>query len=257
MKIISKHKDYYDGVQSYGMDNSTIYFRKTEIVEFDKEDPIEVELNKHASFQNVIRIRNKQKDEKDLYLCNVIIGFCGKLHLVKCIQTPNSENKTQQIFFYNNDDLKEYFKKREKLLVLEDLKFIKSDFTWRRRKGMHWNEFLKEFENFEGEYNHIFHKLSEPVFLFPSFVFENEILEKNLWLGSFHWEKNKFIVNPILKSIGFQQVKHAYQCYQDIEQYLNGVLSNTEKNEDNRTDIEKVKSHGFDEKYGFRKRKKE
>lgn len=61
----------------------------------------------------------------------------------------------------------------------------------------------------------------------------------------------------MLKNIGFQRIKNAFQCYQSIDQYLNGVLGNTEKDDDNRSDLEKVRSHGFDEKYGFRTRRKE
>ena len=83
-----------------------------------------------------------------------------------------------------------------------------------------------------------------------------EEISRYTWLGKLKLEENRIITNPNLKEVNFQKVKDAYQCYQEIEQYLNGVLGNIERDDDNRTDIEKVRSHGFDDKYGFRTRKK-
>jgi hypothetical protein len=63
-------------------------------------------------------------------------------------------------------------------------------------------------------------------------------------------------LNPKLKDLGFFRIHDAFSCYQTIAQYISGVLTNTEIKGSNMTSNEKVQSHGFDSKYGFRTRPK-
>ena len=37
MKIISKHKDYYDGVQAFGIDKTLVYLRKEETIQLEQQ----------------------------------------------------------------------------------------------------------------------------------------------------------------------------------------------------------------------------
>ncbi len=252
MRIISKFKDYYDGVQALGQDSSLVYNRKTEEVGTPTESEIDKFLDELANFQNVKHIRSSGED---LYICKVILGFCGQLLTCYCAQWPTVDLLNSPVFFYSREELINYLDKHKKTLVLEDVKF-RSNMSWKKKESVPWQEFIPTFEPIRHNYDGIFHLLKKPIFIFPSFVFDYEIIKKNLWLNKIHWKKSRIIVDPNLKSIGFERIQDAYQCYQSLEQYISGVLGNTEKEDDNRSDKEKVKSHGFDEKYGFRTRKK-
>lgn len=57
--------------------------------------------------------------------------------------------------------------------------------------------------------------------------------------------------------IDFYRKKSPVECYQSINQYRFGVLVSDEGGLGKQSDIQKVQSHGFDLKYGFRKRPNE
>jgi len=80
MRIISKHRDYYDTVQAYGIDTTSTCVRK--IKEFDKDSteltlvrkllfPNETYLHRDISWYN----NSEQFDVEDF----IIIFFCGKI----------------------------------------------------------------------------------------------------------------------------------------------------------------------------------
>lgn len=60
--------------------------------------------------------------------------------------------------------------------------------------------------------------------------------------------------NAFLKPYGFMRIIDPYQAFQKIEMFL-GNMAAPEKPIPKQSDIEKVKSHGFDPKMGFRKGK--
>ncbi|MEM9930864.1 MAG: hypothetical protein AAF840_13665, partial [Bacteroidota bacterium] len=62
------------------------------------------------------------------------------------------------------------------------------------------------------------------------------------------------LTNPILKDFEFYRIVDSYSCYQSLAQFLSGVLTDREKIKNNLTDLQKIRKHGFDAKYGFRKR---
>lgn len=61
--------------------------------------------------------------------------------------------------------------------------------------------------------------------------------------------------NGFLKPYQFMRIIDPYQAFQKIEMFL-GNMAAPEKPIPKRSDIEKVKSHGFDPKMGFRRGKK-
>lgn len=66
--------------------------------------------------------------------------------------------------------------------------------------------------------------------------------------------KTKATWNALLRPYLFVRVVDPYQAFQKIEMFL-GNMAAPEKPMPKQTDIEKVKSHGFDPKMGFRKGK--
>lgn len=59
-------------------------------------------------------------------------------------------------------------------------------------------------------------------------------------------------LNPRLLDFDFQTQKDAYTAYQDISQYLSGVIGNRENEMVKISDEDKIHKHGFD-KWSFRK----
>lgn len=255
MKIISKYKDYYDGVQSYGQDSTTVFERNTQLVVIPEENGIEEHIKECSDHYNIRRIRSISKEYEALYLCNILIGFCGKLYKSICIQESGENRITKPIIFHSKIEAILYFKEHENSLYLDDLR-RRHGLTAKQFKNSDWADFIPKPIILDGDINKIFHDLKTPIFLYPKFRMNAEEISRYTWLGKLKLEENRIITNPNLKEVNFQKVKDAYQCYQEIEQYLNGVLGNIERDDDNRTDIEKVRSHGFDDKYGFRTRKK-
>jgi len=255
MKIVSKYKDFYDGVQSLGLDKSTIYFRKTEIVETPTVNNIDEKLYGFLSSDKTYRIRSLMREKEDLFTNMSIIGFCGKLYKCFTVHTTDKNSNSQIKYLYNQSDIIEYLKTKGKEYVLDDLKFYRKQ-SRKKHKTMQWMDFVPELEEIKGEHNEIFHELDKPIFFFPSYVLNIDTLKRRVWIVSAKNENMGIVVDPNLKDIEFHRIKGAFESNQEIEQYLNGVLGNTEDSTDKRTDIEKIKSHGFDLKYGFRKRKK-
>jgi len=255
MKIVSKYKDFYDGVQSLGLDKSTIYFRKTEIVETPTAHNIDEKLYGFLSYHRTHRIRCFMEGKDDLFTNMSIFGFCGKLYKCFTVHTTDKNSNSQIKYLYSQAEIIEYFKAKEKEYVLDDLKFYRKQ-SRKKKKTSQWMDYVPPLEEIKGAHNEIFQELNKPIFFFPSYVLNLDLLKERVWSVSAQNENMGIVVGPNLKDIEFHRIKGAFESYQEIEQYLNGVLGNTEDSTDKRTDIEKIKSHGFDLKYGFRKRKK-
>lgn len=103
MKIISKFKDYYDGVaQSKGIDNKIIYVRETKNL-FLKD--FKYVYNHHLTTSKYFfPFRHGYRNSQEFH--TVIIGFCGKLYplIVKNISYDNNE------YIYDNNIIKELCK---------------------------------------------------------------------------------------------------------------------------------------------------
>ena len=254
MKIISKHKDYYDGVQSIGLDKSTVYQRRTEIIDVPTNNGIDIKLYERINSYKSYRIRSFSRDKEVLFTNMAIVGFCGYLYECYTVHTTDEQSNSKIKYLYTKSDIVDYLKSKEKEYHIDDLKFYRG-LSEKKRRTMDWTEIIPNPSIVKGSFDYIFHEINKPIFFFPSFILNFETVKRRLWIVSAQNENQGIVLDPILKSIEFHKQKDAYTCYQDIEQYLNGVLGNTELNEDKRSDIEKIRSHGFDVKYGFRKRK--
>src|SRR3990167_9869857 len=79
MRIISNFRDYYDGVQSLGIDSSLVYVRMKKVFDLRDENYKWIDFSKIK----IDLIHNKLTrlwNAKDYYF--KLIGFCGKLYLV-------------------------------------------------------------------------------------------------------------------------------------------------------------------------------
>ena len=225
MYIISKNKDYYDGVVgSVGMDKTIVYERES--IEIEENLPSEFVHNGHLFRNNnhltnlcSVHVKNNSKYD-DVF--GFIVGFCGKLYMgykfsYKVLE-PYAVNKTTKYdIIYGYENAKEY---------------LKTDF-W----GGKLDDDAKYFDSFDPI--KIFRKLNSPIFIFD-------------YYGNKPRRKSILIVNPLLKNYEFYKVVDAFSAFTGIQMFISGVLGTGENDIIIIDDKYKIKKHGFD-KWSFRK----
>ena len=82
MYIISKRKDYYDGVAgTFGIDKTIVYKRETEEISSNSKNfPEEFDRQNKNSLVRIMPKYNAKENSKYVVIDNIIIGFCGKLY---------------------------------------------------------------------------------------------------------------------------------------------------------------------------------
>jgi len=240
MYIISKHKDYYDGVAgSTGIDKTLVYERNQIEIENQKEMPKEFHGNFGWSrnydnhFLNLGYSDTKRDCKKYEKAKLFIVGFCGKLYL-----------GWRLLYSVEEFDMeKGVMTKVPKVDIIYGYENVK-DFV----RGGFWRHNFNDDVEYVLNYDPInmFREINAPVF-----VYDNDAVIK---LGDYGRKLNSgiFIVNPILKDYEFYKVVDAFQAFQEISMFLGGVLGRGEKEIVVVADKYKIAQHGFD-KWSFRK----
>ena len=210
MLIISKNKDFYDGVAgSMGIDKTIVFERNTkEIIdtklmleEFQPSNNMGWRGNKRDnSFLNLSYLDVDTKKQKKYVERNFfIVGFCGKLYL-------------GWKFYYSEDNISK---------KIDGFKTdLKSDIVYGYEnaknylKDNYWRSNIDEDVNYVINYDPInmFRKLHAPIFVYDT-----------------HGRKNKLIVNAILKDYEFYKIFDSFQAFQEIQMFIGGVLGNKER----------------------------
>ena len=235
MYIISKHKDYYDGVVgSVGMDKTLVYERNTVEITESKLMLKEFQAsrnrgwmgtNRDNPFLNICHAgidskKTKKYTDEDFF----IVGFCGKLYL----------------------GWKLYYKEKEwDALGYDDV--VKTDIVYGYEnvkdfiRESYWRGHLKDDIEYVENYDPInmFRELNTPVFIYDS--------ERRKPRTS-----DALTIDPILKDYEFYKVVDAFQAFQEISMFIGGVLGRGEKEIIVVEDKYKIAQHGFD-KWSFRK----
>lgn len=243
MYIISKKKDYYDGVAgTIGIDKTIVYNRET--LEFDEKNEFPecfstkgkswIETREYPfSSLNYFDIEKKYNKEHQKF-GYFIIGFCGKLYV--------GWKLYKEIIEFGNAKLI--------TTITYDKELINEIFVPVRK---YWGgNILNDDINYIENYNaiDIFRKYKTPVFLF-----DNDYNRKYLNINHYSGKKEKFIVNPNLSTYEFYKVFDSYQAFQEISMFIGGVLGNNEKQIIEVSDKNKIEQHGFDYNWSFRKEK--
>lgn len=252
MKIVSKFIDYYDGLQSMGHDDSLIYNRKT--VEYNKDatlpkiisDLLDVSIHvpndKNWAGEPKYRFGGTEqvtgKDKRTWYIkYHTKIIFCGKPYVALSFESPwsNPHLSVPPEYFYTPDqvfrfcesrgiDLYQYSKKRTWPPTTKTLKEAIVDFFKVRELDKDW-------------------------------LIENKVICVALdYVGMAPYSGLGVIVNPCLKDYQFAKAVDPYQAWQELEMWIGGTLAFPQNQMVEISDESKVKKHGFDPKYGFRKR---
>lgn len=237
MLIISKRKDFYDGVAgTTGIDKTIVYER--EIIEVENDDLPKV-FQKYSPWKNrnpspFIKLSGINV-KRDLRISGVyehaapfIIGFCGKLYVgwklyTKGEKKPYGNDELITTITYDNDNIKN---------IVDQLS---------------WHGKLDDNLNYILTYDALplFRELNTPVFVYDS-DYGRFLVEKN------YRNNPKFFINPLLKEYHFFKVFDSFQAFQEIQMFISGVLGNKEKEIVQVEDKYKIAQHGFD-KWSFRK----
>jgi len=232
MYIISKFKDYYDGVAgSTGIDKTIVYDR--ELIEVDESKYLK-EFRRYSSLDNkkpypFVQLGNfylkkeLRKTTQYEHTAPFIIGFCGKLYIGWKLYSEGDGNSVITTITYDLDRIEN---------LHEQYAFTGN---------------FKDKINYILSYDpiKIFRDLNSPIFVYD--------YDKDRRYFERHCRNNtKFFINPMLKEYEFFKIFDSYQAFQEIQMFLSGVLGNKEKEIIVVEDKYKIASHGFD-KWSFRK----
>ncbi|MDF1698363.1 MAG: hypothetical protein P1U56_21110 [Saprospiraceae bacterium] len=256
MKIISKYKDYYDSALALGIDKTLVYNRFHQAMKADL-------LPNYQKFNTTV-----WETIPDVYYCvpnggsrfdanefidvqYVHIGFCGKIYPCISFARKIEKQTVSRATYYSAETADSYIKK---LLVNNPKAEFINEFYVCERPTLEEFEIYFSCPAFHLEYNSWFQEINAPSFLIN--LIPKTCTNPKELMGTMEKHEQFVVTNPNLKEFEFFKIKDTYTCFQDISQYLGGVLTSREKIKDNLSDLDKVKQHGFDAKYGFRTRPK-
>lgn len=228
MRIISKFKDYYDGLMDYSNDRlNRVWLRKKE--EFF-----------------IPKFRLKEIDKSHFYWGYKIHMFylvvAGKVYPV----LRYAEEGKLEKFKFNASGYRYYF-------TLEDFDKEHPEQTRSRYNsksanvGYEKGKIKDDWKDFFKEYSDLTELCLE--FKTPVFVIKRERTKDK--------DGFKCITNINLKDIEFYKVMDPYTVYQELDMFMSNVMVNDEMPPSPMSDLEKIDSHGFDRKISFRKGKGE
>lgn len=253
MRIISKWQDYYDGGMAYGQDRSITYVRdRTNIVQEDRRPRHEVtqgvvdwsEVTRHVRAPGTIGPKLLSREEPRYRygwgsrdVAHGCVFFCGKSYpfyvIEKVVKTPRYIGKMRT----DHEERTVVFSWDKDFDGLVRQAHVSRDHGPYRD----WLDANMGRDNPEVNLQH-----RSPVVLWMPGGF---LLKE----GGYGTLDSALIVNPKLAEIGFQKVVDPYTAFQEISMFIGGVLGENLDPPSPMTDKQKVVSHGFDPKYGFRK----
>jgi hypothetical protein len=236
MLIISKRKDYYDGVVgTVGVDKTIVYNRECE--EFNENQIPELFYYKKGFYNNFSKKDNPlhslghnslEKTSKYNGYSYFIIGFCGKLYLGWKFYIEEKDRLGLQTKFITE--------------ITYDREFARTQIS---QFGYRCN--LEDSFNYFDTYNalQLFIDLKAPIFVFDADYDRTEI-------GKYYRNGNtKFFLNHNLNDYQFYKVFDTFQAFQEVQMFISNVLTG-EKEIIVVEDKYKITQHGFN-KWSFRK----
>lgn len=227
MYIISKHKDYYDGVVgTVGMDKTIVYERETIEITDNNKIPKPFKVKRYSwddrnPFLGVCRANvDHKKNKKYEEVRGFIVGFCGKLYLGwKFDYKENEWGELGYVDVIKTDIIYGYKNAKE---------FLKSDY---------WRSNLDDDIKYVMNYDPIdlFREFKTPIFVYDTYR-----------------RDDAFIINPTLKDYEFYKVIDAFTAFTELQMFIGGVLGIGEKEIVEIEDKYKIGQHGFD-KWSFRR----
>ncbi|ELP5901924.1 hypothetical protein QTV49_003925 [Vibrio vulnificus] len=258
MKIISKHKDFFDSALSYGghEDNSLIFNRKSEAIRVtvteifgDRCPPLEI--SGHSSMR-WMRSGYRCKGVSGLFDFGVII-FCAKAYPYAQVKVENSvrwclmthqKQEVEQILMQNAVKV-DPFDHRITFYTLESaMRLIQSIAKYFSFTDTEVEEFRVLFDGFCQSFggsryfngDSVHRKFGAPYMVVPV-----------TYYGISNRDPVDVVLNPILGNFQFAKVLDPCLTFQEIEMYLSGVMGIVDKPTVVISDEDKLVAKGFDD----------
>ena len=235
MRIISKFSDYYDSCLSYGHDETVTYLRNlTHFPEVTSDTPNVIrELFKWYSDNRSGRslpIRNFVFKKTSYVPTELTLLFCGKVYRGIMVSESNTwelpYNTTTYI--WDIDSAVKYFSERG------------IDMSSKYRQYWYGGSSKYSREDTLREY----YRCDPPNL---DWMIANKIT-------NILFNDRGVFVNPCLKDIQFFKAMDAFTAFQALDVWVSGTLSYPQNMIVEIEDKYRIEQHGFDMKYGFRKR---
>lgn len=224
------------------LDMNTTYVRETrEIVDF-------LTYNKD-SLTDFYRVGD---DKRNAGFYFKYLGYCGQIYTICSITKSFNENSFDENklgnIFTNVDEVNQHIDEYLPAEVVNEYLRSKKNIGYSTWFGLNHVTLRGVFDKYEAEkhkYMKLFAEHRVPLFTvdFKRTVFKSMKTSYTITL------------NPNLSGLSFFKIKDSRQCFQDIYQYMSGVLGNSDKEIPAVSDIDMVVAKGFDKRYSFRKDK--
>lgn len=238
MKIISKFKDYYDGAKAGFFDDSLVFKRKNEKVDFPTTHNTDM-----LQYKNILMTDDfHTKDFGKVIHKTGIIGFCGKMYPYYYSEWCENKNPSAlstthyiRLFERDSENLDEllvggfdvnakpmYYRYKDELLTKEAIHSWLTTGLYPRPK-----QYREESKALTGLFDHLFQELGVVYF------------HINYWTLSY---KKEIEIHPILTDLDFMRQVDPFTAYQEIELFIGNTL-NPPANPDVPVGDDKVVSH--------------
>lgn len=226
MLILSDFRDYYDNIMHTGIDKRCIYNRNTTTIHFSESNRINKKYGDSFLSDTLRDISTAFWFRRDISV--MLLGFCGTFHPMIYV---SDENK----YFYNYKEFEEYIDTISRVKGQEK-RFNSKVYGKYTAKEKTLIGAKKLFAFNSNHYNDIFYDMKTPVVL----------IEAQSYYGS------TITINPMLDRIGFGRIKDSYSCYQEIYQFMSGVLGVGNRPMVEISNNDMIVKKGFDLKTSFR-----
>lgn len=242
MRLISKTHDYYDTVQSYGVDLTSTFVRKAKSYVANS--------NEFKKVRDLVEPDSKYGDritwysgDHDFRVDNYfVVFFCGQVYpMIRFVKLTDNGGSSK---YYNYYDITTIGEALEKFGTEKQASYWWYNKIPRKRYSIS-DRYLqkskaKEFLTLsikESTVVDLHHELESPYFVYDQ-------------------TERRLIINPSLRKLSFFKVKDPFTAYQDIDMFVGGVLGGNCPNMIEISDEIRKEKHGFD-KWSFKTPPKE
>lgn len=241
MYIISKWRDYYDNVRSFGVDKIVVYNRRQERLE-DKPNWNE---------KSTIAGRLSDQIEHLPYGHGGVVGFCGNIYpYIQLSFSPKLNTSPYEYRYEHYYDAESFLKRISELKIdLNQRSSSRYYFSRKRRqdKEQEIHKFYQQDFSFAKAW---FSKYQIVSFVAGAY---NNTVKDEIETPVYPFNSSWALINPKLADLEFWKVEPTAQAFQKIYQFISGVIGVAENSTVVISDVDMQAKKGFTHQYSFRK----